>query len=625
MTDQPWSLWAQLTINLLSVAFFISLWANLQFWFAAAIRPVRHLLFGLVMGLGAITSMLLSIQLYPGVMFDLRAALIAIASFFGGPASGLLATVISAAFRGWAGGPGMLVGLSNIVLAGCLGTLGYLAVGKNIRARHIVMLSIGTGAVWFLSLVALPSSYLSPSLVPLVVPVIVLTVIATIMAGLTVLQTKRAADERVLLRAAIAQSPDFQFVKNERSEFVAVNREVAAYNGFDRPEHMIGLTDFDLTSADRAVQLFEAEQRIVTTGQALLDFEERLNERAGERWFSTSKVPVRNEDGRMIGIAGVTRDITQRRKLEQDLLDSRDLLNFAVSEMADGLAMFDGHGNLTFCNERYRTLFPRTAHLRQPGVHIRDIMREVVRTGEQANASGLAAEEWIELVASSLATGGDEQVSLFDGRWLHLRTRATPSGAAMVLVSDFTEIKRSEEQAISMAGELKKLAATDSLTGLLNRRSFDAQLELAFEDSREGSSELSLLMIDVDNFKLYNDTYGHIRGDECLKQIAACLLGAVRGRDLVARYGGEEFAVILPNTSARAARETADRIRHEISTIAIPHESSPFGIVTASVGVATYTASSADMSDATDLLLVADRALYTAKANGRNSTHPRMA
>ena len=439
MADQPWSIWAQLAINLLSVAFFISLWANLQFWFAASIRPIRRLLFGLVMGIGAVTSMLLSIQLHPGVMFDLRSALVAIAGFFGGPVSALLATFISGAFRVATGGTGTMVGLANIVLSSCLGVLGHVFVGRHILGRHVVMLSVATGAVWFLSMLALPSSVTS-SLTPLVIPVLALTVVATIMAGLTVLQTKKAADERVLLRAAIAQSPDFQYVKNSRSQFVAVNRDVAAYNGFDRPERMIGLTDFDITSADRAKELYEAERRIVSSGDPIVDLEEKLVERGADRWFSTSKVPVRNEDGRLIGIVGVTRDISQRRKMEQDLLDSRNLLNFAVSEMADGLAMFAADGTLAFCNERYRALFPLTGHLRQPGSHIRQIMNGVVETGEQVNSSGLPPHEWVEHVVASLAEGGDQQINLFDGRWMHLRTRVTSTGAAMVLVSDVTDI-----------------------------------------------------------------------------------------------------------------------------------------------------------------------------------------
>lgn len=619
MIDHPWSMWAQLAVNLMAVAFFISIWANLQFWFAAAIRPLRHLLFGIVMGLGAVTTMLVSIRLYPGVMFDLRTSLVAIAGLFGGPFSAIVAVAIGGVFRLWTGGHGMLVGVSNILLAGCLGSLGHLTVRREIRTVDVFILALATGVVWLLSFLALPSLVMSPAVVALVMPVIALTAIATLIAGLIVLQTKRAADERVLLRAAIAQSPEFQFVKNDRSEFVAVNRDVATYNGFDRPEHMIGLTDFDIAPPERAEQLLHAERRILETGEPLLDFEERLLDKGIERWFSTSKAPIRNEDGRLIGIAGVTRDITQRRKMEQELIDSRDLLDFAVSEMADGLAMFDGAGRLTFCNERYRDIFPLTAKVRRTGAHIRDIMREVVRTGEQSAPPGLTPEAWVEQVVHTLATGGEEQVSLFDGRWVHLRTRATPSGAAMVLVSDVTTIKRSEEQALSLAGELKKLASTDSLTGILNRRSFDAYLETSVSNGRKSREDLCLLMVDVDNFKTFNDTYGHVRGDECLRQVAKCLRDAVRGRDMVARYGGEEFAVILPGTAVAAAADTAERIRKDIAGLAIPHAGSPFGVVTASIGVAGIS-QGAGAFGTTDLVFMADQALYRAKAEGRNAS-----
>jgi diguanylate cyclase (GGDEF)-like protein len=131
------------------------------------------------------------------------------------------------------------------------------------------------------------------------------------------------------------------------------------------------------------------------------------------------------------------------------------------------------------------------------------------------------------------------------------------------------------------------------------------------------SKPLSLLMLDVDLFKLYNDTYGHQHGDSCLKQIAeACMDVVSRPGDLVARFGGEEFVVALPNTESEGAMQVADKICESLRSRRLPHTGSPFGIITISIGCATLIPPAEKF--AADLIAMADHALYTAKHNGRN-------
>jgi diguanylate cyclase (GGDEF)-like protein len=162
------------------------------------------------------------------------------------------------------------------------------------------------------------------------------------------------------------------------------------------------------------------------------------------------------------------------------------------------------------------------------------------------------------------------------------------------------------------------LAETDSLTGLLNRRAFDAVMadELARVERGEGS--LSLLMIDVDYFKRFNDTYGHGAGDTCLKTVADCLRAAARRtNDRAARYGGEELALILPDTDEKAAVILAEEFCEKLRDLRIPHSGSDKGIVTVSIGVATLGRGSLP-TDAVRLIARADEALYTAKRDGRD-------
>jgi diguanylate cyclase (GGDEF)-like protein len=163
---------------------------------------------------------------------------------------------------------------------------------------------------------------------------------------------------------------------------------------------------------------------------------------------------------------------------------------------------------------------------------------------------------------------------------------------------------------------LEELALIDGLSGLPNRRSFDARLSSTWLAS-EPSTSLSLVMMDVDHFKLFNDTQGHLEGDNCLRLIGKSLDAVVRPSDFAARYGGEEFVMLLPDVAAGEAFEIAERSRQVIEALRIPHEAAPAGIVTISVGVATLTVAQAGGEQ--HLIEAADAALYAAKRRGRNT------
>ena len=172
-----------------------------------------------------------------------------------------------------------------------------------------------------------------------------------------------------------------------------------------------------------------------------------------------------------------------------------------------------------------------------------------------------------------------------------------------------------------LSDELRRRAAIDPLCGLANRGSFDQRLQLEWSHAARNGTELSLILIDVDHFKKFNDRYGHPTGDACLRAVADALgLQAHRATDLAARIGGEEFALLLPQTDAAGACVAAGRIRDAVVRLAIPHAASQTAPhLTVSVGVATRRpAPPVQATDAMDLVEQADRALYAAKAQGRN-------
>ena len=217
-------------------------------------------------------------------------------------------------------------------------------------------------------------------------------------------------------------------------------------------------------------------------------------------------------------------------------------------------------------------------------------------------------------VCLSLAGGGRFTVGWYAARALSLMTSMT------VFFALISELMREAGRVADMNAQLEKLLRTDVLTRLPNRRAFNTGLEGEWRRASREETPLSLLMIDIDWFKGFNDRYGHPAGDVCLQQVAAAIAGQVqRPADLATRLGGEEFAVLLPSTEELGAHLVAEKIRAAVAELAIPHASSTLGHLTVSIGVATCRPFDSHQ-DANQLMSWADQALYTAKGTGRNSS-----
>ncbi|TVP89093.1 MAG: diguanylate cyclase [Pseudomonadaceae bacterium] len=199
-----------------------------------------------------------------------------------------------------------------------------------------------------------------------------------------------------------------------------------------------------------------------------------------------------------------------------------------------------------------------------------------------------------------------------------VRDEAGDVEALIGFMFDISERKKIEEKLAKLQKELEELSFKDGLTGVANRRMFDSIMQVEWTNARRNAQPLSLIMFDIDYFKQYNDLYGHLQGDECLKQVARLLeSAAARSRDFFARYGGEEFVMVLPETDANAAALVAERCRKLIFKQQIPHQSSLVSqMLTVSMGTATLVPSADDKL--TDFIDSADRQLYRAKENGRN-------
>ena len=183
---------------------------------------------------------------------------------------------------------------------------------------------------------------------------------------------------------------------------------------------------------------------------------------------------------------------------------------------------------------------------------------------------------------------------------------------------DISERKKMEEELLALNRKLEALTLQDGLTGVANRRLFDQTLKSEWFHAMRDRQPLSLIVLDIDHFKQYNDCYGHLMGDECLTRVAQALNRIpLRATDLFARYGGEEFVLLLPKANIGSAVEIAEKCRSLVQGLAIPHEGSgTSNVLTISIGVASITP--APDSEPDSLFAVADRRLYQAKECGRN-------
>lgn len=243
----------------------------------------------------------------------------------------------------------------------------------------------------------------------------------------------------------------------------------------------------------------------------------------------------------------------------------------------------------------------------------------------------ISALDESERIASCIEVGADDYITKpFDHIILRARVCACLERKRLRdqeeynrqrLETAFKQLEEAYQELERVKNQLEMMSRKDGLTGIANRSYFEETLDREWKASARNGEVFSLVMFDIDFFKQYNDTYGHLAGDECLRQVAqTAAANVLRPRDIVARYGGEEFAVVLPDTPLEGALKVAERLRQATLNLKIPHANSrvalPEPVVTISLGVASMVAD-ADIPPS-EVVAQADRGLYLAKSQGRN-------
>ena len=426
--------------------------------------------------------------------------------------------------------------------------------------------------------------------------------------------------QQVYARNLLAATDEVIYFKDLQSRFVWLSKAWGALTG-GNPDELLGLSDFDVYGHEHAADAYADEQHIIATGEPLVNKQEHETwPDRPDRWVTSTKFPLRDDDGRIIGTFGISRDITRLVQAEQEATRNSAALASAHADLgrveaqlrtvldtsADAIALYDAD----LC---YR--YVNTAAERMQGLPSRDLLGHTDRELGRADA---ALPVWETGIASVLATGESCSVEFSLGAGAQRRDfqshmaahRETEQGKPVGVVTftrEVTELKRTQD-------ELAHQAVHDPVTGLANRVLLVDRLNQALARMKRRPGRIVLLFVDLDQFKAINDTYGHGVGDKLLVETGRRLTAISRPSDTVARFGGDEFVLVLDEfCTDDDAHATAGRVVSSLCEPFIDNGHELF--VTASVGLVVTTD---PLATAEDLVRDADAAMYQAKARGRN-------
>jgi diguanylate cyclase (GGDEF)-like protein/PAS domain S-box-containing protein len=407
------------------------------------------------------------------------------------------------------------------------------------------------------------------------------------------------------LRTTLDHVGGYVFTKDIHGRYTYVNQMVCEL--FECPaEEILGKTDAALFDLDESSELIRNDERVLQHGERI-EAEERnvFSHSHEERYYWSVKVPLYDRNGELTGMCGISTDITERRRLERNMGKQKALLDTVLNNADAAIFMKNTESRYLYANSVTAELFGLT-----PEELIGKRDPELMPAEEAAKFAAYDRE----VFASNDKIKREETFTGPDGKLHHYWTIKIPlteqhrdKPAYIGIATDISDVVRLREK-------FKLLAHTDELTGIYNRRFLFENAERELKRAKRNQTQVSVIVIDIDRFKMVNDTFGHARGDDVLIKVVTACQSCVRETDLLGRIGGDEFVIVTPESNRENALQITQRLRRAVQALELdlPHEES-FEL-TLSIGVAV-----SDNEEGFDQLLArADRALYSVKARDRD-------
>ncbi len=433
-------------------------------------------------------------------------------------------------------------------------------------------------------------------------------------------------ESEVRLRFITANIPDYIVMQDKDLKYTFVlNPQLGLTE-----QEMIGKTDHELLSREEADRLTQAKREVIASGNSM-HFETSLMSRSGKtEFFDGTFVPKYDSANQNDGLIGYFKNVTERKSAEEALRLSELFNKSVLNSLTAHIGVLDEKGVIIAVNEAWKN-FARENGSADPEAYLGN---NYFAACEAAIRSGDQTADQVDLGIHAVLDGQRSHFkaeypcnSPTQQRWFSITVvpLQEPTRGVIIIHQDITDSKQAQQAleasqvVLKAALDMEKsLARTDSLTGVHNRRHLYEIAEHEFEISRRYQQPLAILMFDIDHFKKFNDTFGHLVGDQILKMVTDAAGRELRSADAIGRYGGEEFIILLPMTTTEHAYSLAERIRTAVAGLVVPTEKGD-AHVTLSIGIVEKQFSLRTES-VEEVFQRADKAMYAAKQAGRNHT-----
>ncbi len=411
------------------------------------------------------------------------------------------------------------------------------------------------------------------------------------------------ARDRAMLRSLVDSIPDLIFFKDKDSQYLGCNLAYCEYVGCSEDE-LIGKTDFDLFDESRAEEIRSQDHVIIDQGEVYRNEEWITYPDNRMQLIDSIRSSFHGADGELLGLIGIGRDITHRKQAEEQL----QVLTHTVEQSASVVLIVDGKNRIKYVNPKFSqvTGYSPEEVIGKSSQYLQS-RETLIEHGKEMQYALSNGREWRGEVCNRKKNG--------DRYWAHIVISPIkdPNGEItyyLCMIEDITEAHQLTEQ-------LSYEASHDSLTGLVNRREFEVRVQNLLDRNSDRRQHHAMCFMDLDQFKVVNDTCGHSAGDELLRQVSQHLTGKVRSNDTLARLGGDEFGMLMEYCSLENARKVAENLQESINKFQFKWEGRLFKIGV-SIGLVAITDEDHNL---TELFRNADAACYMAKDLGRSRIH----